>query len=124
GKAVVPLEVISRLMFPMWTYQPGEEDLTVMRIVTRGKRGGRSVRVCWDLLDFFHGPTGATSMSRTTALPCTATARLIASGRLRRPGVLAPEQIGSDAGVVEAILAELRAREIVYSRTEGEASPR
>lgn len=124
GNAVVPLEVISRLMFPMWTYKPGEEDLTVMRVVTRGMRGGRSVRVCWDLLDFFHRPTGATSMSRTTALPCTAMARLIASGRLRRPGVLAPEQLGSDAGIVEAILAELRAREIVYSRTEAEINTR
>lgn len=124
GVRVVPLEVISRLMFPMWTYQPGEEDLTVMRIVTRGTRGGSAVKVCWDLLDFYHRPSGATSMSRTTALPCTAVARLIASGRLLRPGVLAPEQIGADAGVVDRVLSELRAREIVYTRTESPDSPR
>jgi lysine 6-dehydrogenase len=118
GQKVVPLDVISKLMFPMWTYQPGEEDLTVMRIVASGERAGRKTRVSWDLLDFYDRTSGATSMSRTTAMPCTIMARLVASGKFSRPGVITPELIGDRVDVVDAMLKELSARRITYTRTE------
>ncbi len=124
GQKVVPLEVISKLMFPKWTYAPGEEDLTVMRIINRGVRGGRPVRVCWDLLDFYDKASQATSMSRTTAMPCTIMARLVAGGQFQRPGVITPELIGPDADVVERVLAELKARSILYTRMETEGAGR
>lgn len=124
GQAVVPLDVIARLMFPMWTYKPGEEDLTVMRIINRGVRAGRGVRVHWDLLDYYDRASHATSMSRTTAMPCTIMARLVASGRYRNPGVITPELIGTDAAVVETVLGELKSRNIAYTRTEMPDVPR
>ena len=117
GVRVKPIDVISTLMFPKWTYEPDEEDLTVMRIIVEGRKGGRRERHSWDVLEFYDKDMRATSMSRTTAFPCTIMARMVASGEFVRPGVNPPELIGSDAGVVERVLAEHRARGIEYRRT-------
>lgn len=118
GQKVVPLDVISKLMFPMWTYKPGEEDLTVMRIINRGTKGGTPTRVQWDLLDFYDKASQATSMSRTTAMPCTIMARMVAGGKFKTPGVITPELMGRETAVVETMLAELQARNIIYTRTQ------
>lgn len=114
GVRVRPIDVISNLMFPKWTYEPGEEDLTVMRITVEGKRAGRHERHTWDLLDFFDKDTQATSMSRTTAFPCAIMARLVASGEFAMPGVNPPERIGPNAAVVEHVLAAHRERGVEY----------
>ncbi len=127
GVRVKPIDVISKLMFPKWTYEPDEEDLTVMRIIVEGEPpasngqraagsggGGRRERHTWDLLDFYDKKTRATSMSRTTAIPCTIMARLVATGSLRQPGVNPPELLGADAKLVEHVLAEHKKRGIEY----------
>lgn len=113
---VVPREVTAALMFPMWTYKPGEEDLTVMRVEARGTREGRPASVVYDLLDTYHRPSGSTSMARCTALPCTIVGRLMAAGRITGPGVVAPEMLGYDQGVVGHLLEQLHARGIIYRR--------
>ena len=116
GVRVKPIDVISTLMFPKWTYEPGEEDLTVMRIVVEGEKAGRRERHTWDLLEFYDRLSGATSMSRTTAFPCAIMARLVARGEFVMPGVNPPERIGPDATVVERVLAEHRERGVEYRR--------
>ncbi len=117
GVSVRPLDVTSALLFPKWTYGPGEEDLTVMRITAWGTKGDRPTTLSWDLLDFFDRASGCTSMSRTTALPCTIVARLIASGKFNSPGVHAPEALADHPGLVETILGELGRRRIEYRFT-------
>ncbi len=112
--SVRPIDVISALMFPKWTYEPGEEDLTVMRVIVDGEQGGARKRYAWDLLDYFDQATGATSMSRTTAFPCTIVARMIARGEIDRPGVNPPELIGDTPGLVEKVLAEHAERGVHY----------
>lgn len=120
GRAVRvrPLDVTSALLFPKWTYQPGEEDLTVMRVIARGTRHGRAVTHTWDLLDFFDRATQATSMARTTAFPCAIVARALAAGRIRTPGVHAPETLAREPGLVEHVLAELGRRGVQYTHRE------
>ncbi len=121
GVKVAPRDVTAALMFPKWTYQPGEEDLTVMRISVTGRKGGKRMRVDWDLLDFYDAKSRATSMSRTTAFPCTIVARMIAAGEVRGPGVLAPEHLILDKGtgtVFERLMRDLEARGIRYARRE------
>jgi len=115
GGRVRPLDVISALMFPKWTYGEGEEDLTVMRVFADGTRDGRRVRMQWDLLDFYDGASRATSMSRCTAFPCTVVARMIAEGRVGQKGVLAPEALGADEGVFNDVLAGLGARGVRFT---------
>jgi lysine 6-dehydrogenase len=112
---VRPLDVISTLMFPQWTYAPGEEDLTIMRIIAEGEKQGRRERLTWDLSDAFDRATQATSMSRTTAFPCAIMARMILRGEFRRPGVVPPEFVGQTPGMLAKVLGELERRNVRYS---------
>jgi saccharopine dehydrogenase-like NADP-dependent oxidoreductase len=113
GTSVRPIDVISALMFPKWTYEPGEEDLTVMRVTGRG--AGRSVT--YDLFDVYDPRTQATSMSRTTAFPCTIAARMLASGQYREAGVIPPEKLGAVPGMLDRFLKDLGARGVRYTTT-------
>lgn len=116
GVKVRPIDVMSALMFPMWSYGPGEEDLTVMRITVEGVRGGRRERRVWNLLDRYDPATGWTSMARTTAFPCTIVARMLAAGRITTPGVLPPERLAGDEALVRDVLAEQEKRGVRYRR--------
>jgi saccharopine dehydrogenase-like NADP-dependent oxidoreductase len=120
GVEVRPRELTAKLMFPKWTYGPGEEDLTVMRVIGVGGPGG-GTRIRWDLLDFYDRASGATSMARTTAFPCAIVARMIASGRFAKRGVFTPEFLGKERGVLEHILAEHERRGVRYTYSEGHA---
>ena len=117
GVAVRPRDLIAALMFPKWTYETGEEDLTVMRVMVEGTRGGKSKRFTWDLLDFYDRSTQATSMSRTTALPCTIVARMLARGEINPPmhGVIPPELLGQRPGVLDHVLRELEQRGVHFT---------
>lgn len=119
GDATVrPLDVTSALLFPKWTFDEGEEDLTVMRVVAEGERAGAATTLQWDLLDRLDPTTGWSSMSRTTGFPCTAVARLLAANRIEGPGVLTPERLGPMPGVLDAVLGALEARGVVYRASE------
>ncbi len=119
GDATVrPLDVTSALMFPKWTYEDGEEDLTVMRVFADGERNGRRVRLTWDLLDFYDANQRATSMARTTAFPCAIAARLLLEGRISQSGVLPPERLASDSSLVEDMLSALQQRGVQYQFDE------
>jgi lysine 6-dehydrogenase len=113
--SVRPLDVISTLMFPKWTYAPGEQDLTVMRITAQGLLKNAPATLRWDLLDFYDTASQSTSMSRTTAFPCTIVARMIARGEFNNPGVNAPEALADHPVLVEKLLRELAARNVRYS---------
>ena len=118
GTKVRPIDLTAALMFPKWTYQPGEQDLTVMRVIVEGTKAGKNVRFVWDLLDFFDESSGATSMSRTTAYPCTIMAKMIVRGEFRLPGVIPPELIGQQPGMLAAVLDQLRLRGVRYQASE------
>jgi saccharopine dehydrogenase-like NADP-dependent oxidoreductase len=113
---VRPLDVISTLMFPQWTYSPGEEDMTIMRIIAEGEKNGRRERLTWDLSDTFDRATQATSMSRTTAFPCTIMARQILAGAFKKPGVHPPEHVGMIPGLLDSVFAQLQSRGVTYTR--------
>jgi lysine 6-dehydrogenase len=110
-----PVDLTTALLAERWAYREGEADLTVMRVLVQGEKGGRGLRLSWNLLDRYEPATGQTSMARTTAFPCMIVSRMLASGELRGgPGVLVPESIGRDHGTVDRILAELRGRGVDF----------
>lgn len=124
GVRVKPRELLAKLMFPHWQYAPGEEDLTVMRVV--GEGGGKSV--AWDVLDIGAQGDGSdgrqTSMGRTTGFPCAIVARMLLDGTIKKAwlgaGVINPERLGEHAGLVEALIAsqEVEGRGVRYRLTE------
>ena len=114
GTMISPLEFTARLLFPKWKLQPGEEDLTVMRVITEGLKDGVRKRYTWDLFDKLDKETGVHSMARTTGYTATVVARLLSKGLYTRKGVSAPEYLGKDASIVKFLLQGLEERGVVY----------
>ena len=114
GVPVRPLDVMSTLMFPKWTYEEGEADLTVMRVIAEGELNGCATRLQWDLFDRYDHKAKETSMARTTAFPCTIIARMLANGEITETGVLPPEILGEQEGMLDRVLDELQKRGVHY----------
>lgn len=117
GVMISPLEFTSKLLFPKWKLEEGEEDVTVMQVITEGIKDGRRKRFTWDLYDTFDKETGVHSMARTTGYTATATARLLAKGLYTVKGVSAPEFLGRDEDTVAFLLSKLRERGVEYRET-------
>ena len=117
GVKVRPLDVTSKLLFPKWELGEGDRDLTVMRIVVEGLKGGASRRVTFDLVDRYDEATRTHSMARTTGYTATAAVRMLARGLFADRGVIVPEFIGRRPDCVAFILAELKERGVVYRET-------
>lgn len=118
GTSVVPRDLTAALLFPRWTYEEGEPDCTVLRVDARGELDGRPTTLRWELVDRLDPATGFSSMSRTTAFPCTIVARMLLAGRIEGPGVLAPEMLVRDAALAGDLLDALRVRGVeVRERT-------
>ena len=120
GARLRPRDVTSALLAEQWHQGKEDYDLTVMRLVAEGRRGGKDIRTTWDLCDRFDRERGISSMARTTGYPCAAVARLIARGELAVPGIVPPERIGADPDACASVLRDLEARGIRFVVTEAE----
>jgi saccharopine dehydrogenase-like NADP-dependent oxidoreductase len=112
GATVRPLDVTAALLFPKWTFDEGEADITVMRVLAEGTRAGQRTRLVWDLFDRYDPASGLRSMSRTTGFAATSMLALMARGMVPEHGVFTPEVLGRRPGLAEAFLAEYQARGI------------
>ncbi len=112
GQKVRPRDLTAALLFPKWTFDEGEADLTVMRVRVKGSENGAPAVYAWDLLDRFHEASGLRSMSRSTGYVATSVARMILGGSFRRPGAHPPETLGAEPGLLDRVLADLTARGI------------
>jgi saccharopine dehydrogenase-like NADP-dependent oxidoreductase len=117
GASVRPVDVTGALLFPKWSYEPGEPDITVMRVTAEGRAEGTRRRLQWDLLDHSDRAADASSMARTTAFPCTIIARLVAEGAIEEPGVIVPEELGQNPGILAHVLEELARRGVHLRET-------
>ena len=117
GVKVRPIDMTAKLLFPMWKMEPGEADVTVMKVVIEGAKSGKKTRISYDLFDTYDPVTGVHSMARTTGYTATAAVRMLARGLFSDKGVFAPELIGFHRPCVEFLLAELRSRGVVYKET-------
>jgi saccharopine dehydrogenase-like NADP-dependent oxidoreductase len=112
GESVRPIDLTARLLFDAWHYQPGEADLTVMRVIVEGVESGRRVRHQYDLLDHYDAASDTSSMARTTGYTCTAVVRLIAGGGYGGRGITPPEGLG--AGALEFVFGEMERRGVEF----------
>ena len=120
GMRVRPRAVSERLLFADWRLPPGEEEITLLRVVVEGERGGRRERRTFELFDRTDPKTGETSMARTTGIPCVIVARLLADGAFGTPGIHPPEVLGKSTETYGAILKGLSERGIRLAETAEE----
>ncbi|HRY32309.1 MAG TPA: saccharopine dehydrogenase C-terminal domain-containing protein [Bacteroidales bacterium] len=119
GDAIVkPIDFTTRLLFPLWKLEDGEEDITVMHIRLEGMAGKENRVLTFDLYDRYDHETRVHSMARTTGYAATAAVRLLLSGRFSRKGISVPEFLASDEACVTFLLDELRKRGVVFRYRE------
>jgi saccharopine dehydrogenase-like NADP-dependent oxidoreductase len=106
-------------LFDEWKLGEDEAELTVMRVSLKGSDDtGQVHEVVYHLLDAYDPVSGTSSMARTTGYTATAAANMFLDGHFREPGVYPPELIGHKEGCFEYILAYLKQRGVIYSKTE------
>ncbi len=118
GIRIAPREVTARLLFPLWTRKPDEEEFTVMHVAVEGRIGGKRGRHTYFLYDEYDPIAKMTSMARTTGSPCVIIARMLADGSLRMPGVQPPEMLGMQPGLLSRVTAELEQRKIILQHKQ------
>ena len=114
GTMMAPMDLTSKLLFPLWKLNEGEEDLTVMKIIVEGTKNNENYRYTWDLFDHYDRETKVHSMARTTGYTATMALRMVASGLYNVKGVSAPEFIGKHPDCVTFILDGLKKRKVIY----------
>jgi saccharopine dehydrogenase-like NADP-dependent oxidoreductase len=117
GIKITPLEFTSKLLFPKWKLQEGEEDITIMKVLVEGQKAGKRIRYTWDLYDTLDPKSGIHSMARTTGYTATMALRMIADGLYKRKGVSAPEFIGKQPECVDYLIDGLKSRGVVYKQS-------
>ena len=60
---VAPIELTGRLLFPLWQYGPGEEDMTLFFCEADGVKDGAPVQARWIMLDRYDRAGGVSSMA-------------------------------------------------------------
>ena len=103
GASVRPIDVTASLISPLWKYEPGEADLTVMRLVIFGVEDGKPATYTYDLCDKYDPATGVLSMARTTGYTCAAVTRLVLDGGYSQKGISPPEFVGRVDGCRESV---------------------
>jgi lysine 6-dehydrogenase len=112
GRAISPIEVTSKLMFPKWEMKKGDRDITVMKVISKGLKDGVPHRYVFDLYDEWHEASGIHSMARTTGYTATMGLRLLMSGAFKQKGVFYPEKLGSNESLLNRIVDGLKERQV------------
>lgn len=109
-----PIDVTSKILFKEWKLEPGEEELTVMKVILIGSSNGVQKRVGYNLLDRYDSITHISSMSRSTGYTCTAAANLIANKMFSKKGVFPPELVSPTEGCFEFVMDYLNQRGVYW----------
>jgi lysine 6-dehydrogenase len=118
GVKVSPRALTEALLFPQWKREADEEEFTVLRIESEGTRNGERRRLVHGLFDRTDAKTGATSMARTTGIPCVIGLCLLAEGAFRTSGVHPPENLGREERLWDAFVSGLSARGVAFTEEE------
>ncbi len=94
-------------------YADDEQDMAFLRVDARGTRGGKGVKIVYQLIDTRDLATGLTAMQRTVGFTLSLGARLILEGKLKKAGLLTPLDVE-----YEDVFPTLEKHNIRVRRTE------
>lgn len=112
GVSVRPIDVTASLLTTPWKYEPGEADITVMRLIISGEEEGKPVTYTYDMYDEYDPVTGTLSMARTTGYTCAAVTRLVLDGGYSQKGISPPEFVGRVDGCWKSVKRYLEDRAV------------
>ncbi|MCB0345079.1 MAG: saccharopine dehydrogenase NADP-binding domain-containing protein [Bdellovibrionales bacterium] len=118
GCPVVPRNLTSELLFPIWKFRSSDRDVTVMRVVVKGEKDGAQRSITYDLFDRFDESSGTSSMARTTGFTAAAVVHTMLHDSLPIKGVCAPEVLGQHEKLLTSVQGYLEERGVNWTRTE------
>ncbi len=114
GKEIRPIDLTTRLLFPLWKLEKDEQEFTVMRITISGKKDSEEIFYEYNMFDRFDDKNKISSMARTTGFTCTAVVNLLLNGNFKKEGISPPEYIGADPVCFNYVIGYLKERNINY----------
>jgi lysine 6-dehydrogenase len=91
GMKVVPRDVFIATVGPRLT-KPESQDLVALRVIVKGKKGGKEQSVGWELVDRYDEKHGISAMMRTTGYSLSITGTMQARGEVKPYGVHTPDE--------------------------------
>lgn len=110
GVKTTPLQFSSKILFKEWKLGEEEEELTVMKVIVKGK----DRTITYDLLDRYDPVTRISSMSRSTGYVATATLNMLAAGLFTDKGVFPPELVGKHKACFDFVINYLKERGVEW----------
>lgn len=117
GVKIKPIDLTSKLLFPMWELKEDDAEFTVMKVIVEGEKNRKNLRYTYDLFDRTDIKTNTHSMARTTGYTATSALRMISMGLFDRKGICPPEFIGQKPNCAEFVLRNLKEKGIEYNVT-------
>ncbi len=118
GLDISPIEFVSAVLFNEWRLQPGEEELTIMKILVEGEKETVKQTIEYTLLDRYDTKSQTTSMARSTGYTCTAAVHLIAQKLFKETGVFPPEKVGRHRPCFNFMIQYLKERNVIWRKKE------
>ncbi|MGE5429839.1 MAG: saccharopine dehydrogenase C-terminal domain-containing protein [Syntrophomonadaceae bacterium] len=115
---VRPVDLTTRLLFPLWKQVPGEKEFTVMQILISAVTPEGKLEITSSLYDEGNLQEKLSSMARTTGYTCTAAAELILQEDITAIGIIPPEALGKEERIYSKILQYLEKRNVHYQFNE------
>jgi lysine 6-dehydrogenase len=116
GEPVSPRLATARLLErSLWMPEVG--DLLAMQITVQGKAAGEERGYVFRVLDRYDHEGKVSAMARTTGYTAAIVAGMLAEGKIGEKGVVPPERLGMDRRFTEALLIELKRRDIVIEES-------
>jgi saccharopine dehydrogenase-like NADP-dependent oxidoreductase len=87
---VTPYQFMVRHLEPRLQYKEGERDMVAMRNIIVGRKGGKLMRITYNMLDMRDLETGLFAMNRTVGYTASIVAQMIVNGEIKGRGLLTP----------------------------------
>ena len=110
GKLTSQREITSKELFKEWKLAENDKEFTLLVITAKTREGDEISCIVYD-----EWRDGWSSMSRTTGLTACAITNLIIDKKLKKVGVITPEDLGTNQDYFDYIINYLKERKIIIN---------